>query len=118
MDSKEAAMIGANGKLVSTVAILDAEDVARIGAALYRGISYRGRPAWQSWLADGLGVVPQSVRRWLADGTSHVDVPQTTAGLLVAAERIADRLRMWEQPRGTLIVDRMAELAARQHTAL
>jgi hypothetical protein len=28
-----------------------------------------------------------------------------------AADRVADRLQMWDQPRGTLIVERMAEIA-------
>jgi hypothetical protein len=34
--------------------MVSASDLARIGATLYRGVQYKGRSAWQSWLADGL----------------------------------------------------------------
>jgi hypothetical protein len=92
---------------------LSSEDIARIGASIYRGVTYNGAPAWQSWLADGLSVDAATVRRWLMDGApSHRCVPTPIARLLLAAERIAEQLEMWMLPRGTLIVDRMAEIAS------
>jgi hypothetical protein len=92
---------------------LSPEDIARIGAAIYRGVTYNGAPAWQSWLADGLSVDSATVRRWLMDGApSRRAVPPPIALLLLAAERVAGRLEMWRLPRGTLIVDRMAEVAS------
>ena len=92
---------------------LSSEDVARIGTSIYRGVVYNGSPAWQSWLADGLSVNSATVRRWLMDGApSRRAVPAPLALLLLAAERVAGRLEMWSLPRGTLIVDRMAEVAS------
>jgi len=96
---------------------LSAAEVARIGAALYQGVTYRGRPAWQTWLAEGLGVTPPCVRRWLATGVSRAVMPPTTVGLLLAAEKVAGRLAMWEQPRGTLITERMAMLISDEAVA-
>jgi hypothetical protein len=92
---------------------LSSEDVARIGASIYRGVTYNGAPAWQSWLADGLSVDAATVRRWLMDGApSQRSVPTPIALLLLAAERITEQLEMWMLPRGTLIVDRMADIAS------
>ncbi len=92
---------------------LSSKDIARIGASIYRGVAYNGAPAWQSWLADGLSVDSATVRRWLMDGApSGRAVPTPIALLLLAAERIAGQLEMWRLPRGTLIVDRMAEVAS------
>jgi hypothetical protein len=92
------------------------QDLNRIGAALYRGVSYNGRPAWQSWLAGGVGVDRVTVRRWLMeDKSSGRAVPEPVAILLLAAERACERLRMWEQPRGTAIADRMTDLALAKH---
>lgn len=91
------------------------EDLARIGRALYAGASYNGRTSWQSWLADGLAVDGATVRRWLMpEGVaSRRAVPPTVATLLLASERISGELRMADQPRGTLIVDRMSDIVAR-----
>lgn len=92
---------------------LSPKDIARIGASIYRGVAYNGAPAWQSWLADGLSVDSATVRRWLMVGArSSRAVPTPIALLLLAAERVAERLEMWRLPRGTLIVDRMAEVAS------
>jgi hypothetical protein len=92
--------------------IFSASDLARIGSTLYRGVQYKGRSAWQSWLADGLGVDRATIRRWLMDeAASRRSIPRPLALLLIAADRVADRLQMWDQPRGTLIVERMAEIA-------
>jgi hypothetical protein len=89
-----------------------APDLARIGATSYRGVQYKGRSAWQSWLADGLGVDSATIRRWLMDeAASRRSIPRPLALLLIAANRVSDRLQMRDQPRGTLIVDRMAEIA-------
>lgn len=92
-------------------------DLTRIGSSLYRGVTYNGRPAWQSWLAEGVGVDAATVRRWLMeDKDSGRAVPAPVAVLLLAAERTGERLRMWEQPRGTTIADRMADLTRRGGT--
>jgi len=92
--------------------MVSASDLARIGATLYRGVQYKGRSAWQSWLADGLGVDSATIRRWLMDeAASRRSIPRPLALLLIAANRVSDRLQMWDQPRGTLIVERMAEIA-------
>jgi hypothetical protein len=85
-------------------------EIASIGNNLYRGIEYNGRPAWQSWLAEGLAVDTVTVRRWLMTETpSRRAMPQPIAVLLVAADKVADRLQLWGQPRGTLIAERMAQ---------
>jgi len=36
-------------------------------------------------------------------------IPQPIAVFLVAADKVADRLQLWNQPRGTLIAERMAQ---------
>jgi len=92
---------------------LSASEFANIGANLYRGISYNGRPAWQAWLAEGLGVNAATIRRWLMEeALSRRSMPRPVSALLIAANGIADRLQMWRQPRGKLIVQRMADLAS------
>jgi hypothetical protein len=45
------------------------------------------------------------------EAASRRSIPRPLALLLIAANRVSDRLQMWDQPRGTLIVDRMAEIA-------
>jgi len=86
---------------------------------IYRGVSYKGRPAWQAWFADGLAVDSATVRRWLMDGAvSARSVPPPVASLVIAAERVADILKMWEQPRGMLIADRMADVVVHQDATL
>ncbi len=70
--------------------------LARIGAKIFHGVSYKGRPAWQGWFADGLAVDSAIVRRWLMDGAvSARSVPPPAASLVIAAERVADILKMW-----------------------
>lgn len=92
---------------------LTPDELARIGTSLYRGVAYNGRPAWQSWLADGLSVNSATVRRWLmSDAASRRAVPSHVAGFLLAAEGVAGHLALWERPRGTSIAGRMAELIA------
>jgi len=96
--------------------MVSASDLARIGATLYRGVQYKGRSAWQSWLADGLGVDGATIRRWLMDeAASRRSIPRPLALLLIAANKVSDPLQMWDQPRGTLIVERMAEIALEAH---
>ena len=91
------------------------EDLARIGAALYRGVVHKGRPAWQSWLADGMAVDVATVRRWLmASAKSRRAVPPPVAAILLAAEQVAEQLCLWRQPRGTLVAHRMAEIISSQ----
>ena len=93
---------------------LSTAELIDIGTTLYRGVTYKGRPAWQSWLEDGLGIGSVTVRRWLMeDAASRRAASGPAAALLVAASRIAGELEMWDQPRGTLIVDRMAALVKR-----
>ena len=91
---------------------LGPEEFAQIGAALYRGVEYNGRAAWQSWLADGIGVDAVTIRRWLMEKeASRRSIPRPIGLLLRAANGISGELRMWDLPRGTAIVDRMAEIA-------
>ncbi len=92
-------------------ATLTPAELTRIGTALYRGVSYNGRASWQSWLADGLAVDAATIRRWLMEGTnSRRSIPVPTAKFLVAAEGVAEHLKLWNQPRGTVIADRMADV--------
>ena len=92
--------------------LLTPMDLTRIGTALYRGVAYNGRSAWQSWLADGLMVNSVTVRRWLMANTiSRRSMPVPIARLLLAAEGVAEHLALWDQPRGTVIVDRMADVS-------
>jgi hypothetical protein len=84
-------------------------DLRRIGQRLYAGVVVKGRAAWQTWLAEGLGVSPAAVRSWSTEGKSHVTPPAPIAELLLAAERVADHLRLWDCPRGTKIAGRMAD---------
>lgn len=89
-------------------------DIERIGRALYPDVSYAGKPAWQAWLADGLGYKKERrrrVREWLA-GTA--EVPELVAQVLAAAELLAAELALATLPRGTPIVERMASLVPRQ----
>jgi hypothetical protein len=89
---------------------ISASEIAGIGINLYRGVEYNGRPSWQSWLADGLAVDAATVRRWLmTEMPSRRAIPQPIAVFLVAADKVADRLQLWNQPRGTLIAERMAQ---------
>src|ERR1700737_1706177 len=93
-------------------AMVSASDLARIGATLYRGVQYKGRPRGQSGLGDGLGGDSATIRRWLMDGAaSRRSIPRPLALLLIAANRVSDRLQMWDQPRGPLLVERRAEIA-------
>ena len=85
------------------------DEFARIGAAIYAGATYRGNDAWQSWLADGIGVLPRTIRRWVEEERS---IPEPIARILLSAEPLAKRLDLAHQPRGTWIAARMAELAA------
>ncbi|ARJ66094.1 hypothetical protein WV31_10690 [Magnetospirillum sp. ME-1] len=89
-------------------------DIERIGQALYPGVSYRGRPAWRAWLADGLedGGRPlnrRRVREWTSGAAA---IPAGFAQLLELAEPLADRLALATLPRGTRIRERMAEVIA------
>lgn len=81
-------------------------EIERIGRRLYADPSYRGRPAWQSFLARGLGLDARSIRRWVAGDTK---IDPVTEGLLRAADGVVDVLCMWSQPHGTLIATRMAQ---------
>lgn len=93
---------------------MSAGDVARIGASLYQGVEYNGRPSWQGWLADGLVVDVATVRRWLMESApSRRSVPEPIAVLLWSAEHVSNELCLWEQPRGTPIARRMAELVSK-----
>ena len=85
------------------------DEIARIGQGLYAGASYAGKPAWQSRLAGGLGVLPRTVRKWVS---GDAEIPERRAATLRRADLLADRLAMASHP-GTLIEDRIAELAAR-----
>lgn len=90
---------------------LTPDDIERIARKLYDDPHYRGRPAWQVRLAEGLAVAPRTVRGWVAPpGTpTHRSVPPTIADLLVEAERVAVQLRMWEHD--TTIARRLADIA-------
>lgn len=75
----------------------------RISRRLYADPVYRGKPAWQSALARGLGVDARRVRRWVAGS----DLDPALATFLAKAEAVAGELAMWDQPPATLIAERM-----------
>ena len=79
--------------------------VVRIGKALYGD-----HANWRTGLAVGLGVPLHTLEHWLTKG-EHL-MPTPVASLLVAAEPLAARLAMAEQPRGALIAQRLAALAS------
>lgn len=72
----------------------------------------------RTWLVDGVGVDRVTVRRFLMeDKSSGRAVSEPVEILLLAAERACERLRVWEQPWGTAIADRMTDLALTEHAA-
>lgn len=99
---------------------MDRDEIERIARKLYPNAStggadcWRGRETWQSWLAMGLKVSDIMVKKAVSKSDkpgSRRDLGAALQSILRQAEPMADQLRLWELPRGTLIIDRIAVLA-------
>ncbi|ARJ66111.1 protein of unknown function (plasmid) [Magnetospirillum sp. XM-1] len=75
---------------------------------LYPGAATaRGQEMTTASLADGLGVEGRKMRKWKGGQNS---APAIVSDVILAAATVADDLALADQPRGTRIVWRMADV--------